>query len=33
MPAFLTTSTTHRMLSEPEIEAIVAFIRTWGSQP
>ena len=33
MPAFISTSTTHRMLSEPEIEAIVAFIRTWESQP
>jgi cbb3-type cytochrome c oxidase subunit III len=33
MPAFVTTSTTHRMLSESEIESIVAFIRTWEKKP
>ncbi len=33
MPAFITTSTTHQMLSEPEIEAIVSFIRTWEIKP
>ena len=33
MPAFLSSSTTHRMLSELEIEAVVAFIRTWEVKP
>jgi cbb3-type cytochrome c oxidase subunit III len=33
MPAFATASTTHAVLSAQEIEAIVAFIRTWEDTP
>jgi cbb3-type cytochrome c oxidase subunit III len=33
MAAFAAASTTHATLSAPEIEAIVAFIRTWEEKP
>jgi mono/diheme cytochrome c family protein len=29
MPSFAASSTTHRLLSDEEIESIVTFIRTW----
>lgn len=29
MPAFLAAAPTHRQLSRPEIESVVAFVRTW----
>jgi cytochrome c oxidase cbb3-type subunit 3 len=33
MPPFATPSTTWRLLTDPEIESIVAFIRTWEVRP
>jgi mono/diheme cytochrome c family protein len=33
MPGFAAPTPAHRTLSRPEIESIVAFIRTWGATP
>lgn len=33
MPAFASAGTTHATLSQPEIESIVAFLRTWEVRP